>query len=64
MQDQAIVDGHVSSIVESGHLYLQLNVNIVTSIEEILKYHIFFPKCSKFFDKTSDSIIEMNFFKF
>jgi len=30
------VDGNVSSIVESGHLYLQLNIDIVTSLEEIL----------------------------
>lgn len=30
------MDGTVSSVVESGHLYLQLNIDVVTSLEEIL----------------------------
>lgn len=30
------MDGNVSSIVESGHLFLQLKLDIVTSLEEIL----------------------------
>jgi len=30
------VDGTVSSVVESGHLYLQLNFDTVASLEEIL----------------------------
>jgi hypothetical protein len=30
------VDAIVSSVVESGHLYLQLNFDIVSSLEEIL----------------------------
>lgn len=30
------MDGNVSSIVESGHLFLQLKLDIVTSLEEML----------------------------
>lgn len=30
------MDGAVSSVVESGHLYLQLNFEVVSSLEEIL----------------------------
>lgn len=41
-EDQAIVDGIVSSIVESGHLYLQLNIDVVASLEEILSNDEYF----------------------
>lgn len=30
------MDGAVSSVVQSGHLYLQLNFEVVSSLEEIL----------------------------
>lgn len=30
------MDGNVSAVVESGHLYLQLNFDIVSSLEEVL----------------------------
>jgi len=30
------VDGTVTSVVDSGHLYLQLNFEVVASLEEIL----------------------------
>lgn len=30
------MDGNVSAIVESGHLFLQLKFDVVTSLEEIL----------------------------
>lgn len=30
------MDGTVSAVVESGHLYLQLNFDIVSSLEEVL----------------------------
>jgi len=32
------VDGNVSAIVESGHLFLQLKFDVVTSLEEILPH--------------------------
>ncbi|XP_025412792.1 tudor domain-containing protein 7-like isoform X2 [Sipha flava] len=35
-EENAVVDAIVSSVVESGHLYLQLNFDIVSSLEEIL----------------------------
>lgn len=30
------MDGNVSAVVESGHLYLQLNFDIVSSLEDVL----------------------------
>jgi len=56
VQDQAIVDGNVSSIVESGHLYLQLNIDIVTSLEEILPNDEFLNP--EFFLKSKEDIIK------
>lgn len=56
MQDQDIVDGNVSSIVESGHLYLQLNIDIVTSLEEILPTDEFLDP--EFFLKSKEDIIK------
>ncbi|XP_060876676.1 uncharacterized protein LOC132949690 isoform X1 [Metopolophium dirhodum] len=55
-EDQAIVDGNVSSIVESGHLYLQLNIDIVTSLEEILPNDEFLNP--EFFLKSKEDIIK------
>ncbi|XP_016658330.1 uncharacterized protein LOC100161737 [Acyrthosiphon pisum] len=55
-EDQAIVDGNVSSIVESGHLYLQLNIDIVTSLEEILPSDEFLDP--GFFLKSKEDIIK------
>lgn len=56
MQDQDIVDGNVSSVVESGHLYLQLNIDIVTSLEEILPNDEFLDP--EFFLKSKKDIIK------
>uniref|UniRef100_A0A2S2PIN6 Tudor domain-containing protein 7 n=1 Tax=Schizaphis graminum TaxID=13262 RepID=A0A2S2PIN6_SCHGA len=56
-EDQAIVDGNVSSIVESGHLYLQLNIDVVTSLEEILSSIVeFFDP--EYFLKSKEDIIK------
>ncbi|XP_022167500.1 tudor domain-containing protein 7-like isoform X3 [Myzus persicae] len=55
-EDQAIVDGNVSSIVESGHLYLQLNIDIVTSLEEILPNDEFLDP--EFFFKSKEDIMK------
>ncbi|XP_050440496.1 uncharacterized protein LOC126845703 isoform X2 [Adelges cooleyi] len=35
-EDNEVVNGTVSSVVASGHLYLQLNSDVVASLEEIL----------------------------
>ncbi|VVC37988.1 OST-HTH/LOTUS domain,Tudor domain [Cinara cedri] len=35
-EEHTVVDGIVSSFVESGHLYLQLNFDVISSLEEIL----------------------------
>lgn len=50
------MDGNVSSIVESGHLYLQLNIDIVTSLEEILPSDEFLNP--EFFLKSKEDIIK------
>ncbi|KAL5233145.1 hypothetical protein ACI65C_000555 [Semiaphis heraclei] len=55
-EDQDIVDGNVSSVVESGHLYLQLNIDIVTSLEEILPNDEFLDP--EFFLKSKKDIIK------
>lgn len=36
LKENAVVDGNVSSIIESGYLYLQLKFDIVSSLEEML----------------------------
>lgn len=48
------MNGRVSSVVESGHLYLQLNSDIVSSLEAILPNEkILFPD---YFLKSKDEI--------
>ncbi|XP_025206964.1 tudor domain-containing protein 7B isoform X2 [Melanaphis sacchari] len=55
-EDQAIVDGNVSSIVESGHLYLQLNFDVVSSLEEILSNDEFYDP--EYFLKSKEDIVK------